>query len=127
MPVGCAGVGKSALSHRLQGDRPRSEAKPASTAPGSRQRSRGLWRRKRVARARRGCMPPGAATDLSPEDEPAPQLVRQGPTLAMRTNDAQDASPACQRKDQRKRRMVWHHAPVSFDLVVWAMDKRDMP
>ena len=45
----------------------------------------------------------------------------------MRTNDAQDASPACQRKDQQKRRMVWHHAPVSFDLVVWAMDKRDMP
>ena len=25
------------------------------------------------------------------------------------------------------RRTVWHHAPVSFDLVVWAMDKTDMP
>ena len=23
--------------------------------------------------------------------------------------------------------MVWHHAPVSFDLVVWAMDKTDLP
>jgi hypothetical protein len=22
---------------------------------------------------------------------------------------------------------MWHHAPVSFDLVVWAMDKTDMP
>jgi hypothetical protein len=22
---------------------------------------------------------------------------------------------------------VWHHAPVSFDLVVWAMDNRDLP
>ena len=25
------------------------------------------------------------------------------------------------------RRTVWHHAPVSFDLVVWAMDNADMP
>jgi hypothetical protein len=25
------------------------------------------------------------------------------------------------------RRTVWHHAPVSFDLVVWAMDKTDVP
>jgi hypothetical protein len=22
---------------------------------------------------------------------------------------------------------MWHHAPVSFDLVVWAMDTTDMP
>jgi hypothetical protein len=45
----------------------------------------------------------------------------------MRTNYAQDASTACRLKDQRMRRTVWHHAPVSFDLVVWAMDKTDMP
>jgi hypothetical protein len=45
----------------------------------------------------------------------------------MRTNNAQDASPACRRKDQRGTGPVWHHAPVSFDLVVWAMDKADMP
>ena len=25
------------------------------------------------------------------------------------------------------RRTVWHHAPVSFDLVVWAMDLADAP
>ena len=25
------------------------------------------------------------------------------------------------------RRTVWHHAPVSFDLVVWAMDNTDAP
>ena len=24
-------------------------------------------------------------------------------------------------------RTVWHHAPVSFDLVVWAMDRTDVP
>jgi hypothetical protein len=45
----------------------------------------------------------------------------------MRTNYAQDASAACRPKDGRMRRTVWHHAPVSFDLVVWAMDKTDMP
>jgi hypothetical protein len=45
----------------------------------------------------------------------------------MRTNNAQDASTACRRKDQRMRRAVWHHAPVSFDLVVWAMDSAAAP
>jgi hypothetical protein len=45
----------------------------------------------------------------------------------MRTNNAQDASPACRRTDHRGTGPVWHHAPVSFDLVVWAMDKTDMP
>jgi hypothetical protein len=45
----------------------------------------------------------------------------------MWTNYAQDASTACRLKDQRMRRAVWHHAPVSFDLVVWAMDTTDMP
>jgi hypothetical protein len=45
----------------------------------------------------------------------------------MWTNNAQDASPACRRADRRADRPVWHHAPVSFDLVVWAMDNTDMP
>jgi hypothetical protein len=45
----------------------------------------------------------------------------------MRTNNAQDASPACRRTDQLLGHLVWHHAPVSFDLVVWAMDSTDKP
>jgi hypothetical protein len=45
----------------------------------------------------------------------------------MRTNSAQDASSACRRKDQHPRQPIWHHAPVSFDLVVWAMDQTDTP
>lgn len=45
----------------------------------------------------------------------------------MRTNVAQDASPACRRDNGIERPQVWHHAPVSFDLVVWAMDNADMP
>src|SRR5262249_52350165 len=43
------------------------------------------------------------------------------------TNVAQDASPACRSDNQVVRPTVWHHAPVSFDLVVWAMDNTDMP
>jgi hypothetical protein len=39
----------------------------------------------------------------------------------------QDASPACRREDRERRGRVWHHAPVSFDLVVWAMDNTDLP
>ena len=45
----------------------------------------------------------------------------------MRTNVAQDASPACRGDNQVGWPAVWHHAPVSFDLVVWAMDNTDMP
>ena len=45
----------------------------------------------------------------------------------MRTNVAQDASPACRGDNRRDRPNLWHHAPVSFDLVVWAMDNTDMP
>lgn len=45
----------------------------------------------------------------------------------MRTYLAQDASPACRRDNGMSRPPVWHHAPVSFDLVVWAMDNADMP
>jgi hypothetical protein len=45
----------------------------------------------------------------------------------MRTNVAQDASPACRGDKSPVRPGVWHHAPVSFDLVVWAMDNTDMP
>jgi hypothetical protein len=45
----------------------------------------------------------------------------------MRTNNAQDASPACRGKDRERGQRVWHHAPVSFDLVVWAMDATDRP
>ena len=45
----------------------------------------------------------------------------------MRTNVTQDASPACRREYYKRRRAVWHHAPVSFDLVVWAMDNTDRP
>jgi hypothetical protein len=35
--------------------------------------------------------------------------------------------PACRPEDGRHGRVVWHHAPVSFDLVVWAMDSTDAP
>jgi len=45
----------------------------------------------------------------------------------MRTNVAQDASPACRGDNQLDRPAVWHHAPVSFDLVVWAMDNAALP
>ena len=45
----------------------------------------------------------------------------------MRTNVAQDASPACRGDNRLHRPAVWHHAPVSFDLVVWAMDNTAMP
>ena len=45
----------------------------------------------------------------------------------MRTNDAQDASSACRPTVRRPRGVVWHHAPVSFDLVVWAMDNAALP
>jgi hypothetical protein len=45
----------------------------------------------------------------------------------MRTNVAQDASPACRGDNRLPRPAVWHHAPVSFDLVVWAMDNTAMP
>jgi hypothetical protein len=45
----------------------------------------------------------------------------------MRTNVAQDASPACRREYCGGCRPVWHHAPVSFDLVVWAMDNTETP
>ena len=45
----------------------------------------------------------------------------------MRTNVAQDASPACRSDNRVVRPTVWHHAPVSFDLVVWAMDNAALP
>ena len=45
----------------------------------------------------------------------------------MRTNDTQDASPACRPEYWEPPGLVWHHAPVSFDLVVWAMDDTDKP
>ena len=45
----------------------------------------------------------------------------------MRTNVAQDASPACRGDNRLDRPTVWHHAPVSFDLVVWAMDNAAQP
>lgn len=45
----------------------------------------------------------------------------------MRTYVAQDASPACRGDNRPGRAAVWHHAPVSFDLVVWAMDNADRP
>ena len=45
----------------------------------------------------------------------------------MRTNVAQDASPACRGDNRLPARTVWHHAPVSFDLVVWAMDNAALP
>ena len=56
----------------------------------------------------RGSRPPGVLAarrgdDTSPEDEPAARRAART-TLAMRTNNAQDASPACRRKDQRMRR-----------------------
>ena len=45
----------------------------------------------------------------------------------MRTNVAQDASPACRGDKRLVASRVWHHAPVSFDLVVWALDNAAMP
>ena len=45
----------------------------------------------------------------------------------MRTNVAQDASPACRGDNRPDRPAVWHHAPVSFDLVVWALDNAALP
>ena len=45
----------------------------------------------------------------------------------MRTYVAQDASTACRGANRLHRPPVWHHAPVSFDLVVWAMDNAALP
>jgi hypothetical protein len=45
----------------------------------------------------------------------------------MRTNDAQDASPRVGALVVTYPPQWWHHAPVSFDLVVWAMDRTAQP
>jgi hypothetical protein len=45
----------------------------------------------------------------------------------MRTNDAQDASPRVGALVVTYPPQWWHHAAVSFDLVVWAMDRTAQP
>ena len=45
----------------------------------------------------------------------------------MRTYVAQDASSACRGDNRLRHPPMWHHAPVSFDLVVWAMDNAALP